>query len=282
VGHPQIAAFARLANGGEAPRRILEGQSTKLGRNQHDIRYDPIHDEILVGNGNAHALLIFRGAANGDEAPLRVIQGPHTQIRFGERAEVDPVHNEIFLADHNSILVFPRTGNGDVAPIRVIQGPDTQVVGPRAMAVDPVHDLIVVSVNGVTSPTPDSRDRGALLVFNRTDQGNVKPRATIAGPKTGISTIEAGKFSDVNQMQVYPSKGWILVAHSSDAGPEKNFVAIWSVNDNGDVPPRFIIRGTEPPLQRLRGVVLNPKHKEVILRENFLNAVMTYYFPEIF
>ncbi len=282
MAHPQIAIFARLAKGGDAPVRRLEGQATKLGRDTHDIRYDAVHDEILVGNDFAQALITFRGAANGEEAPLRVIQGPHTQIQMAERAEVDPVHNEIIIAEDDSILVFPRTGDGDVAPIRVIKGPDTKLLVPRALAVDPVRDVIVVSVNGLTSPKADPTDRGALLIFNRTDSGNAKPRAVIAGPKTGISSIEPGVFSNINMLQVYPPKGWIVATHSSDAKAEENFVAIWSENDNGDVPPRFKLGGTKTTLIRARGVVLNPKHKEVIVEDTYWNALLTFYFPEIF
>ncbi len=207
MAHPQIATFARLAKGGDSPTRAIAGQATKLGRDTHDIRYDPIHDEILVGNSFAQALLTFRGAAQNDEPPLRVIQGPHTQIQMAERAEVDPVHNEIFIAEDESILVFPRTGNGDIAPIRVIKGPETKLLVPRALAVDPVRDLIVVSVNGLTFPNAGPNDRGGIVIFNRTDNGNVKPRAIIAGPKTGISSIEPGMFSNVNMIQVYPPKG---------------------------------------------------------------------------
>ena len=62
------------------PTRKLEGQLTRLGRTMHDIAYDPIHDEIVVGSPFAQAILVFRGGADGQEAPLRIIQGPRTQI----------------------------------------------------------------------------------------------------------------------------------------------------------------------------------------------------------
>ena len=31
-----------------------------------------------------------------------------------------------------------------------------------------------------------------------------------------------------------------------------------------------------------RGVTLNPKHKELIVSDKRLNAVLTFYFPELF
>ena len=53
------------------------GQATKLSRTMHDIRYDAVHDEMLVTNPFAQAILVFRGGANGEEAPIRVIPGLH-------------------------------------------------------------------------------------------------------------------------------------------------------------------------------------------------------------
>jgi hypothetical protein len=42
----------------------------------HDVRHDPVRDELIVANPFAAAILIFRGGANGQEAPIRIIQGP--------------------------------------------------------------------------------------------------------------------------------------------------------------------------------------------------------------
>jgi len=47
VAHPQIAAFARLASGGQAPTRRIFGQASKLSRTMHDIRYNEVNDEFL-------------------------------------------------------------------------------------------------------------------------------------------------------------------------------------------------------------------------------------------
>ncbi|MCH7978935.1 MAG: hypothetical protein IH935_08165, partial [Acidobacteria bacterium] len=76
MAHPQIAAFTRLAKENEAPTRLIAGQKTLLARTMHDIRYNAIHDEFVVNNPFAQAILVFRGGADGEEAPIRVIQGP--------------------------------------------------------------------------------------------------------------------------------------------------------------------------------------------------------------
>ncbi|MBI4483404.1 MAG: hypothetical protein HY652_10995 [Acidobacteria bacterium] len=242
----------------------------------HDIRVDEIHDEMLVTNPFAQAILTFRAGVDGEEAPIRIIQGPSTQLDSPDRLDVDPVHNEIFVPEGDSILVFPREGQGDVAPIRVIRGPDTQLRRAQAIAVDPVHNLIIVGFNSDFSSRTGGT-RGALLIFNRTDNGNVKPRAAIRGPKSGIIRI--------NQIQVYPPRGWIIAAQpgAGDAvEPEGAFVGVWSIHDDGDVPPRWVIGGPKSTLKKPRGVVLDPRNKEVIVADMRLNAVLTYYFPEIF
>ncbi len=273
MAHPQIAVFARLAEGDGAPSRVIAGQATRLSRTMHAIQYDALHDEIVVSNPFAKAILTFRGGANGEEPPIRIIQGPSTQLgRNTDRLTVDPVNNEIIVPIRNAVLVFPREAEGDVAPIRVLKGPDTQL-GASAVAVDPVRDLLVVS----RSQEQFRDGPGALLIFNRTDQGNVKPRAVIRGPKAGLGWT--------TNIQVYPPRGWIVVV---DAGPTydvetiSSYIGVWSINDNGDVPPRWKIGGPNSTIIKPRGVVLNPKHKEIIVSDKRLNAAMTYYFPEIF
>ena len=272
MAHPQIAAFTRLAKENEAPTRLIAGQKTLLARTMHDIRYNAIHDEFVVNNPFAQAILVFRGAANGEEAPIRIIQGPSTQLRNPDRLDVDPVHNEIFVPEGgDSILVYPWEGVGDVAPIRVIRGPDTKLKGIRSVAVDPVRNLIIAGIDGGPRRGVD----GALVLFNRTDSGNAKPRSVISGPKTRIERLA--------QIRAYPPKGWIVVARHGDAmEPEGTFVGVWSVNDNGDVPPRWAIGGPQSTLKKPRGIAFDPKNKELIVTDMRLNSVLTYYFPEMF
>ena len=159
-----------------------------------------------------------------------------------------------------------------MAPIRVIKGPDTRLVGTHAMAVDPVNDVIVVGDSFQTQ----SRFRGNLLMYNRTDSGNVKPRAEIAGDHTRIVRI--------NQIQVYPPNGWIVATQPGGRGvePEGVFVGVWSIDDDGNVPARWIIGGPKSTLKKPRGVALNPRNKELIVADMRLNSVLTYYFPELF
>jgi hypothetical protein len=271
VNHPQIAAFARLAGENTPPVRVLEGQKTLISRTMHGFAYDGIHDEICVTSPLTQAILTFRGAANGEEAPIRVIQGPHTQIQGtagggNDRVSIDPVNDEIYIpVVPNAILVFDRNASGDAAPKRVLTGPDTQIRGMASVAVDPVHNVLVANTNN------------AMLIFDRTASGNTKPKAVIQGPKSGMANISS--------FQVYAPKGWII------AGGQGGFIGAWSVEDNGDVAPRWKI-----PVQQLTGYVasgiaLDPVHKEMVLSaagqrvrppSGIANTIITFSWPEIF
>ena len=241
----------------------------------HDVRHDPVHDELLVTNPFARAILVFRGGADGEEAPIRIIQGSKTMLGGADRLDVDPVHNEILVVDGDRILVYPREGNGNIAPIRVIEGNDTQLDNDGTLAVDPQNNVIVVAQD--TIPRGSQR-MARMLTFDRAAKGNVKPRTVIAGPKTEIIRI--------NQLQVYSPKGWIVAAQPGFIDmqvPEGIFIGIWSIHDNGDAPPRWKIGGNPRSVMvKPRGVALDIKNKELIVADMRLNSVLTYYFPEMF
>jgi hypothetical protein len=273
VAHPQVAAFARLANGAQMPERTIFGQASKLSRTMHDIRFDEIHDEFYVVNPFADAILTFRGGSNGQQGPIRIIQGPDAPIG-GSRLDVDPVHNEIFVPDGTRIRVYPREANGNVKPLRVIEGPATQLRRAESLAVDPVNDVLVVGFNKNNDGDPDA----SILIFNRTDSGNVKPKAVIHGPKSGIIRI--------NQIAVYPPKKLIVAAMPGEHDlmePPAAFLGVWTYDDNGDIAPKWKLPiGPKTTLKKPFGVVLNPKNKEVIISDMRWNGVLTFSLPEIF
>jgi hypothetical protein len=271
VTHPQIAAFTRVAKENEPPVRTIEGHNTKISRTMHGFSYDPIHDEIVVNSPLSQAILTFRGGANGEEPPIRVIVGPKTKILGAATGALntvtaDPEHNEIFLpvgtglrnagtGGVEGVYVFNRTDNGDVAPKRILTGPDTLIDSPTPQAaVDPKRKLLIV------------KSGGALLIFDREANGNTKPLRVIKGPKTG-------GFGG-GQIAVYPEKGWILSNTRDDW-------AVWHVDDNGDVAPRWKIPARELGRQNA-GIAIIPAHKEIMIASSQANKVVTFYFPEMF
>jgi len=241
----------------------------------HAINYDEVHDEIVVPQQFAQAILTFRGGANGEEAPIRVIQGSRTQLKDPDRVAVDPVHNEIFVPTGDSVLVFPREARGNVAPIRILRSDDVELEAD-AVAIDPIHDLLIVAGGrGV--------GKAQIAIFNRSDQGNVKPLAVISGPKT--------RLTSPRNVQVNPVQGWILVTQdgiqplSFDSDEEASlasFVGVWSIHDNGDVEPRWTIGGPYGMLKKPRGIAIDHRNQTVLVSDKRLNAVLTYSVPELF
>jgi DNA-binding beta-propeller fold protein YncE len=229
----------------------------------HDIRYNDVNDEIIVPNPIANAVLVFRGGANGQEAPIRIIQGSKTELDGPDRMDVDTVHREVLVPDTGKVLVYPLDANGDVAPIRAIR--DAEILG-TSLAVDPINNLLVVT----------GRER-SLRVYDRTASGNAKPLRVIKGPNTQIDRI--------NQMAIYPQGRLIVAAmpgRQGDVEPPRVFVGMWTLDDDGDVRPKWTINGDRTTLRKPFSVALNPDHKEIYVTDMRLNGVVTFSVPEVF
>lgn len=281
MAHPQIAVFARLAEGGQPPVRRIQGQKTLLGRAVHAIVYNEIHDEIVFPQGFAQAILTFRGAASGEEPPIRVIHGSRTQLQAPDPVTVDPINNEIFVPEDNRVLVFAREANGNVAPIRVLRVPEDTRLG--ITAVFPAHNLFVVSGRASRG---EGRDQ--MLIFDRRAQGDAKPVRVISGPRTMLD-------QEIREIRAY--RDWIVVAHSIDVNAvdvngetltdrSASLLSVWSIHDQGDVSPRWSMN-----LGKFDGVPvdvksfdLDPKNRTIIVATGRKpnNAVLTYSFPELF
>jgi sugar lactone lactonase YvrE len=121
-----------------------------------------------------------------------------------------------------------------------------------------------------------------LLLLNRTDQGKSRPVGCIGGPKTGLTRI--------NNIHVFPEKGWILVAQDGMEAKtgrpkpvgEPSFVAVFHITDRGNVRPRWTIGGPNGMLKKPNAIALDPEHKTVIITDKYLNAILTYSLPELF
>ena len=307
---PRISAFARLANGNVAPDRIIEGQQTNLSRTMHGLAYDHVNDEIIVPVALSGAILVFRGGAVGNEPPVRVIQGPDTGLIRPHTANVDPESGEILAGDPSArgVLVFDRLANGNTKPKRVISGPRTKFREIVGVASDTKNNAIVVASRAPGGPN-------GIFIFDRLAQGDVAPKRSIEGPMTGA----LGRF---RQLSVDPERGKIYLAvqafrvqqptpqkaadlYTNEASLKKlrdaekagegrsrggavprlleaGFIGVWNIDDNGNVPPRMIIRGPETRSVGFAGVAFNPKHGEVYGVSGNLNGFLSYLVPQFF
>jgi hypothetical protein len=291
VSQPRIAAFARLANGNIEPTRIIEGEKTKLGRTLHGVAYNPLRDEIVVGNPLASSLLVFRGSASGNEAPVRVIQGSRTTLAYPDVVNIDAENQEILAVDAGRVLVFPWTAEGNTAPSRVISITGTKMKFGHGVGVDHERNLLVVT--GTTEAGEDG-----LLVFNRTDNGKVTPRAVIAGPKTGIEkppwqlqvhrgriyvTVANTFYSPLySQISIRPGISPDTEIKSPWRTDRVGFIGVWNTTDNGDVPPRAIIKGPASGIIHAGGLALNVRNNEVFVVDTVRNGLFTYLVPGLF
>ncbi len=242
-------------------------------------------------------MVIFRGGARGEEAPVRTIQGARSGLSRPETVAVDEVNNELYVGDPGDrrVLVYSRDADGDARPIRTIQGPKTKLHQIVGISVDPVRDLLVVSTysrlpGGVTG----------ILIFKRSDQGDVAPQRVITGPKTGITRLR--------QIGLDPATGRIFVAainneylppYNIDKPREglpadvdlpspwntgsEGFIGVWNdEGDDGDVPPHSIIKGRSTGIVHPAGVTFNARDGEVIAPDAVWNGLFTFLKPELF
>ncbi|MBI1875869.1 MAG: hypothetical protein HYS05_18555 [Acidobacteria bacterium] len=295
---PRISVFARLANGNVAPSRVIEGQATNLSRTMHGIAYDEINDEIVIPVALGGAVLVFKGDAKGEVPPVRAIQGTRTRLVRPHTVAVDPVNNEILTADPSmrAVVVFDRLANGNVAPKRVISGPKTGLLDIVGLAVDPVRNVIVASSR------KGNGDKVGLFVFDRLADGDVAPKQFIGGPNSKLAhfrqvTIDPGtgniflaqQNTRMKQMEAYvldkPREGYKGREDDdddSDSGrlDQMGFIAVYAPDDNGDIPPRAIIKGPGIRLAGAAGVALNLKKKEIIAVGG--NGFQTFLLPDFF
>ena len=262
MAHPQIAVFARLANGQAKRLGAIEGQKTMLGRTMHGMGYDAVRDEIVVPHQFGQGILVFRATANGEEPPVRVISGPRTRLIALDRVAVDEVNGEYYVPEGGDVLVFPRDANGDVAPSRILSGPNTGFSAARAVAVDTTRNLLIVVARGI-----GRGDDTQISIFDRRASGDAKPLRVI----TGLVASQ--------NVTVEPQRGLIFVVQLGD---NTGYIGVWSVADSGNVPPRYVIGGPNGTLFDPRGVVLDGKNQAVLVSDKQLNAVLTYHVPAIF
>ncbi len=252
----------------------------------HGIFYDDIHDEIVVPVALGGAILTLPGDAAGDAPPKRVLQGPKTGISQPDTLYVDLVHDELIVeSGDDAVLVFPRTAQGDVAPSRRIGGPNSGVGNIYGLASDSKRDCIIVAnrVEGIGRHSDD-----AILVFNRTDNGDPKPKTKISGPHTGIIKIRQ-VFVDEERGLIYATiKNNFEAYNYNDPRPspwdpnKTGFIGVWNIDDDGDVPPRAVIKGPATGLVWPAGVAMSAKHQEIYAIDSVSNALFMFKMPEFF
>jgi DNA-binding beta-propeller fold protein YncE len=295
VAEPHIAAFARMANGTAGPERIIGGQKSKAVRASHGVAYDVVHDELFYSAIATSAILVFRGGANGEEAPIRVIQGSKTQLHGPWQVALDLKHDELYAANFmgDNILVFRRGADANVTPLRAISARKSGMRRPAGVAVDPDNNMLVATTMTSAEALSRHHERGGLFVFDRTDNGEVRPRGIIAGPKTGIYSA---RNVAIHQGHIFVTVQNLLWTPTYDLGGFRcrpgvteppafvwthplGFVGVWRETDNGDVPPRGVIRGNDSGLYGPQGLAIDAEDGEVLVSDR--SAIYSFIVPQL-
>ena len=80
---------------------------------------------------------------------------------------------------------------------------------------------------------------------------------------------------------------WVKSTESDRPGASVNyqsvehaatFIGVWSIDDNGDVPPRYTI-GPDTFME-FRNFAVNGKNKPVMMSDKTQNSIFTFSFPE--
>jgi 6-phosphogluconolactonase (cycloisomerase 2 family) len=204
---PQVAVYRKEAEGDEKPKRLLQGESTRLS-DAHGIAIDTksklmfvnnwgnISDYAVVGTGrfDLPSITIYPIDANGDTPPVRIIQGPKTQLNWPGAMALDAETGDLYVANDvgQSILVFHETDSGNVAPYRVIKGQKTRLSYPTGVFIDAKNKELWASNLGNSSAT----------VYPLTANGDVAPLRTIRSAPANKVSLRFGK----TQAVAYDSK----------------------------------------------------------------------------
>jgi hypothetical protein len=247
-GGASVTVYPPGAQGNATPSRTIAGASTGFN-SPETVFADTVNNELYVADFAGQSIRVFPLGASGNVAPTRtLINGPNSGISQVRDMVVDTVHNELIVDSiNNSIRVFTRTASGDAVPLRVISGANTLMNNPVSIAFDSVADELFVDsydVAGANLP--------GILVFNRTDSGNVAPKRFIAGSNT-----QFGNFT--NYLTVDKPNGEVLAQGDTGQG-----VVVFNLTDSGNVAPKRNLTGGSTGLTDVGGIIVDDANSRLI------------------
>ena len=217
---PAVVVYRKMAQGYEAPLRILEGDRTQLGDVQ-GIALDTKNQLMYVAN---------RGAVSRSKNNIGWARAP-VSVKDGVRIWDIPVQKESWrnfvpgsgAFSPPSITVYPLKASGDTPPLRVIQGSLTKLNWPAHISVDVEHQELYV-----TGTVTDE-----ILIFRTTANGSAAPIRVLKGPRTGLRNPH-GVYVDVKNDE-------IVVANFGN-----HAATVYRRTASGDTPPIRTIRAAPP------------------------------------
>ncbi|HET7870918.1 MAG TPA: hypothetical protein VFL42_00290 [Terriglobales bacterium] len=249
-------ADAETINGSIAPTATIT--ATQLVRPQR-LFVDTQNDRLFVANRGGGSILVFENASarNGNVVPDRIISGAGTLLSSPVDLALDPVANQLYVADGTRVLVFGNASlaNGNITPLRNF----SVGVNIGSILLDTANNILYVS-----DPTDNVID--VLSSANQQDVVAV-PSAIIAGPDTRLSG-PTGLALD--------AAGRLIVANS--VAPTSITLYSNASAANGDVLPAATISGANTGLSSPTQIFLNRNvnNGELYVVNNSTGSVLVY------
>lgn len=137
---PKVLFFDRLANGNVAPKRVLQGELTRLERVSY-LALDATQGDLYVaaasgsGGTTSARILVFKAFDGGNVPPVRTIEGALTglELNGGDSVRglaVDAASGRLLVtvaggaSGRARVLVFDLGAGGNVPPQAVLGGND--------------------------------------------------------------------------------------------------------------------------------------------------------------
>jgi hypothetical protein len=240
-GGASVTVYPPSALGNSAPSRTIAGVNT--GFNTPETLFaDTVNSELYVADFFGKTIRVFPLNANGNASPTRtLIDGPNSGIGQVRDMVVDTAHNELIVeTGNNTIRVFSRTASGDAVPLRAISGANTLLNNPISIAFDSVADELFIDSYDVAGP-----NLPGILVFNRTDSGNVAPKRFIAGSNTQFGTF-------TNYVTLDRTNGEVFAQGDNGLG-----VVVFNLTDSGNVAPKRNLTGGLTGFSQVGGIIVD-------------------------
>jgi hypothetical protein len=247
-GGASVTVYPPAALGNSAPSRTIAGANTGFNTPE-TVFADTVNNELYVADFQGKSIRVFALNASGNALPIRtLIDGGNSNIFQVRDMVVDTVHNELIVDSiNNTIHVFSRTASGDAVPLRTISGVNTKLNNPVSIAFDAVADELFVDSYDVAGP-----NLPGILVFNRTDNGNVAPKRFIAG-----SNAQFGTFT--NYVSVDRTNGEVFAQ-----GDNGLAVVVFNLADSGNVAPKRNLTGPLTGFSSIGGMIVDNANNRLI------------------
>lgn len=242
------------------PRRVISGTNTHAEM-MCGVYIDPKTLEIyVINNDTQNWMPSFTRDQKGNVEPNRLLGG----LR-GFAIAAHEERNEIYVTNQSgSVRVYRKGSQGYDKPLRTLQGSDTQLADSHGIAIDTKNNRYFVSNWGngdvEAAPAPGSNERRtygkfeppSITVYPVDASGNIKPLATIQGPKTMLNWP--------SHMALHQGRGELFVANDAD-----DSILVFRTSDAGDVAPIRVIKGPDTGIRHPPGIALDERMGELFV-----------------